>query len=254
MLDLEIKDGIARITMNRAPLNALNPELISQMRKTLADLAKSRDCRALMIDSGIDSFFSNGLDPEAMLALDVPGRADVFRSFLSLARDLYSFPAPTLSAIAGHAMAGGAVIGIATDFRLLAEGKYSYCFSEVKVGLTIPEFLLEMISQVTGPHHLRSLAMLAERFRPEECLAMGLADKIVPRENLLIESRKYLLSLSDRPLSSMRSVKENMHAGTLARIDRFLESQEDTFFQFLGANFEEGLKAVLERRRPQFTD
>ncbi|HMZ35900.1 MAG TPA: enoyl-CoA hydratase-related protein, partial [Leptospiraceae bacterium] len=127
-------------------------------------------------------------------------------------------------------------------------------FSEVKVGLTIPEFLLEMISQVTGPHHLRSLAMLAERFRPEECLAMGLADKIVPRENLLIESRKYLLSLSDRPLSSMRSVKENMHAGTLARIDRFLESQEDTFFQFLGANFEEGLKAVLERRRPQFTD
>ena len=83
---------------------------------------------------------------------------------------------------------------------------------------------------------------------------MGLADKIVPRESLLSESRKYLLSLSDRPLSSMRSVKENMHAGTLARIDRFLKSQEDTFFQFLGANFEEGLKAVLERRRPQFTD
>ncbi|MCE9596804.1 MAG: enoyl-CoA hydratase/isomerase family protein [Spirochaetia bacterium] len=251
-MKIEIKDHLARLTLARPPLNALNPDLIKELNQTIQDLERNPDCWALLIDSSSENFFSNGLDPQALLPMDKQGRMETFLSFLSFSRNLYAFSKPSLSAIAGHAMAGGAVIGALTDFRYLAEGKYSYCFSEVRVGLTIPDVLLDIIQTITGPHHLRQIAMLAERYKPEECLQIGLADRLVPADKLLAESEKYLRSMFELPLASIRSVKENLRLPIIQKFDAYLNSGDQKFAVFLEGNFVEGLSAVMERRRPKF--
>lgn len=251
MITLEKTGHIARLTMGRPKLNALSPELISGLHSAVRSIEQDNDIWAFLIDSSVEGFFSNGLDPEILLPLDVQGRLEVFGGFLRMCRDLYALSKPSLSLVAGHAMAGGAVIASLTDFRFFAEGKYSFCFTEVRVGLTLPPMLIEVIERITGPQHLRRIALLAERFKPEECLALGLADRVVPAAALLAEGTKYLESLLDLPQSSLRSVKEELNRSVVASFDRALSDGEG-FSKFLGANFEEGLRAVVERRRPRF--
>lgn len=251
-LKVEINDHLARLTLTRPPLNALSPEFIQELNDAVVALDKNPDCWALLIDSSAESFFSNGLDPEALIPMDKQGRMQTFLTFLMFARNLYAFSKPSLSAIAGHAMAGGAVIGVLTDFRFLAEGKYSYCFSEVRVGLTIPDVLLDIIQSITGPQHLRQIAMLSERYKPEECLQIGLADRVLPADRLIPESEKYLRSMFELPLASIRSVKENLRLPTIQKFDAYLRERDQKFAAFLEGNFVEGLSAVMERRRPKF--
>lgn len=251
LIQIEKSGHIARITMSRAPLNALSLELIEELRGAIRQVSEDNDTWAFLIDSSVEGFFSNGLDPELLLPLDVSGRLKVFDAFLGMCRDLYALTKPSLSLVNGHAMAGGAVIASMTDFRFLAEGKYSFCFTEVRVGLTLPPMLIEVIERITGPQHLRRIAMLADRFKPEECLAMGLADRLVPAADLLSEGRKYLESMLDLPQASLRSVKEELRRPALASFDRMLRDPAG-FARFLGANFEEGLRSVVERRRPKF--
>lgn len=253
LIRLEKRDHIARITMSRPPLNALSVEFIEELHSAIRNVAQDNDTWAFLIDSSVEGFFSNGLDPEVLLPLDVPGRLKVFGAFLGMCRDLYALNKPSVSLVSGHAMAGGAVIASLTDFRFFAEGKHSFCFTEVRVGLTLPPMLLEVIERITGPQHLRRIAMIADRFRPEECLALGLADRVVPPGALYEEGRKYLESLLELPLSSVRSVKEQLRRQALAAFDHSL-SEPGGFAEFLGANFEEGLRSVVERRRPKFSN
>jgi len=253
LLEARKSEHILSITMNRAPLNALSPELIEALHAAVRQAATDDDIWALQIDSAVDGFFSNGLDPAVLLPLPVDGRLEVFGKFLHMCRDLYALSKPSLSLVAGHAMAGGAVIAALTDFRFFAEGKYSFCFTEVRVGLTLPPMLVDVIERITGPQHLRRVAMLAERFKPEECLAIGFADRLLKPENLREEGQKYLKSLFDLPLSSLRSVKEQLQRPALEAFDRALVDPSG-FKSFLGANFEEGLRAVVERRRPRFSN
>ena len=148
-------------------------------------------------------------------------------------------------------MAGGAVLGILTDFRFLSTGKNRYSFSEVRVGLTVPPGLLKLIESVVGPQNIIRTAMLASAFKPEEAKAVGLADELFPRDKLLANVEKFMKRLFELPLANMRSVKANLRRDRLAMLENFNEDLQN-MKGVLSGNIEEGLRAVLERRRPRF--
>jgi len=253
-LRVEIRDHVAKLTLDRPPLNALNMDFIEELNDAVLNLEENSECWGLIIDSASEAFFSNGLDPEAIISMDVAGRQEIFARFLKFSRNLYAFSKPSVAVVAGHAMAGGAVIGILTDFRFLAEGRYAYCFSEVRVGLTIPQILIDVIEKTTGPRYLRQIGMLAERFRPEECLKIGLADAIYPGDRVQVEAEKYLRAMFDLPLASIRSVKTNLRAPIVTKFDAYLANPDSRFAEFLTGNFIEGLTSIVERRKPVFSN
>lgn len=253
-LSLEIKDHIAWLRLNRPPLNDLNPEVLDELIAAHNALAEDDDVWMVVLGASGDKFFCNGVSPDFVLERDVDGRALVFERLFDLMRVMYAFPKIELCAIRGHAMAGGAVLAILCDFRFMAAGKNRLGFSEVPVGLTVPEFLIRLIEGVTGPQHLVKVAMLGTAFRPEEALAIGLVDRVVDAEDLDRVVEDYLRGLCELPLKSMQDVKASIRAPRLELVRAASGASPGHLRHFLTGNFDEGLRAVQERRRPNFAN
>ena len=251
-LQIQIRDRIAWLLINRPPLNTLTPDLMERLRQAHSDLARDVQVRGIVLASENRKFFSNGLDPETMLAASVKERVEIFRTLLEMCVAMYSYPGLELAAIGGHAMAGGAVLGILCDFRFMAEGKHRYSFSEVRVGLTLPASIMGVLEGVVGPQHLRAAGMLGEAFRPDEALRIGLVDRVVPPDELHAEAERFLKQQFEIPRAGMSMVKESMRRQRLEHLRNYEELSG--LERFLSGNFEEGLRAVLERRRPHFAE
>ncbi|TGK02662.1 enoyl-CoA hydratase/isomerase family protein [Leptospira langatensis] len=251
---IEEKENLAWIWLDNQPANEMTEELMDELIEAHRILADKKSVRAVLIGSKSDKFFSNGLDPSYMLERNAEGRIKVFAKLFEMMRVIYSFPKPEASVINGHAMAGGAVLAILTDFRFMSEGKARYCFSEVLVGLTIPPTLLRIIESVVGRPNLREVAMLGKAFKPEEARSIGLVDSLYAPDDLHKKAESYMLGFMDLPQASVQSIKKGIRIDMISELNSPVENQISEFKPFVVGNFEEGLKAVLEKRRPKFSN
>ncbi len=252
-LAIERRERLAWIRINRPPLNDLTPEVIQELRSAHQLLADDESVWMVVLAGAGEKFFCNGLSPEYILSQDAAGREAVFAGLFDLMREMYAFPKIEAAAMNGHAMAGGAVLGILCDFRFVTSGKARVGFSEVAAGLTIPEFLIDIIEAVTGPQHLVQTAMLAKAYLPDEARAIGLVDGVFAPDELEERVADYLNDLMNRlPLRSMQSAKQAIRAKRIAGLEAASVRSLENLRPFLTGNFDEGLRAVLERRRPVF--
>ena len=139
MISVEKHDRLTLLRLNHGVTNAINPEMAGILERELdsliPDICKERQG---LILAGGDKFFSMGLDLPAFLMLDRPDFSRVWAGFNRILLKLYTLPAPTVCAMQGHTIAGGAVLALATDFRIGAKGKKQFGMNEVKLGLPIP--------------------------------------------------------------------------------------------------------------------
>ncbi|MBW2516768.1 MAG: enoyl-CoA hydratase/isomerase family protein, partial [Deltaproteobacteria bacterium] len=134
-VNLEAHEDIALLQLNSGVTNAISPELVDDLGKALIGI---KDQFKGMVLAGGDKFFCIGLDLPGLLQL---GRAEMMDFYVTLNRavlDLYTLPIPTASAIGGHATAGGAILALSTDFRLIAAGRKFIGLNEVKLGVPVP--------------------------------------------------------------------------------------------------------------------
>jgi enoyl-CoA hydratase len=169
--------------MARGKGNALNSELVEALCDAL-DRLDSGSVRAAVL-TGQGSVFSAGVDLPALVA----GGAEYVRRFVPLLQRgferLATFPKPLVVAVNGHAIAGGAIIMLACDQRLLARGTARVGLTEVRVGVEFPAWALEVARFATPPQHFPTLICTGRTWPPEEALARGLVDELVEPERLL---------------------------------------------------------------------
>jgi enoyl-CoA hydratase/carnithine racemase len=253
-LTIEVREHLAWLRLRNPPRNDLTPALIQELISAHARLAADPEVWMVLLGAHGEKFYCNGMSPDYLLAQDVAGRANAFAQLFDLMRVMYAFPKIEAAVIGGHAMAGGAVLGILSDFRFMGDGKYRLGFSEVPVGLTIPAFLIDLIEGVVGPRYVKKVALLGTAFRAEEAHAIGLVDEVFAHAELEAQAENYFRRLMQSlPQASLRSVKRNMRAGRLAKLEAAAGSEQH-LRDFLSGNFEEGLRAVLERRKPVYTN
>lgn len=248
-----IENHIAYVSMNRAPMNLMDIPFMQEFTAIHAELAKNKDVWGVIVHSSVDGYFSNGLDPAMMLARDVKGRQEVFEVLLKMVLDVYAFPKPHVSAIEGHAMAGGAVIAILSDWRFMSRDKSRISFSEVAVGLTIPKAIINLIESATGPGPLREIAMLGSPIKSERACELGLVDEVYDNGTTVREAEKYLKRVFELPLASVANVKETLRAENIENMKK--REGLETLGKFLTAeSFVEGLSAVRDKRRPKYNN
>ena len=132
-----IEHGAVReLRLNRPPVNALSPDLIVGLRKAIQG-APGDGARALVL-SGAPGRFSGGLDVPLLLGLDRAEMAALWRAFYGLLGAIAASPVPIAAAITGHAPAGGTVLALFCDWRIMAEGDYRVGLNEVQVGIPLP--------------------------------------------------------------------------------------------------------------------
>jgi len=164
---------IRELKLARPPVNALNSALL---REIVLALAAAKDAAAIVF-SGQPGVFSAGLDVRAMLSLDREAVAGVFVDLWRAARALAHAPMPVIFALTGHSPAGGTVLAIHGDYRVMAQGDFRLGLNEVQVGLIPGPVLTGAFRRLTGGHAAQLLTRGA-LVDPVTALRVGLVDEL----------------------------------------------------------------------------
>lgn len=172
----ERKNGkVAILSINGLePNNTLNYEMLKGFTEALY---QQESADAVIIKSSHPKFFSNGLDGAYLLGCDEKQRTETITEMIKIFRKLIEFPKPWVCEIAGYAMAGGAVIASAADYRYMSKSAGRIGFSELAVGLPLPMVYIHGLHRFVQSSSIRGLIEGAA-LKPEEALAAGLVDGV----------------------------------------------------------------------------
>jgi enoyl-CoA hydratase len=215
MIERETHDGIVTLRLAHGKANALDVELLEALIGALKDAA---DARALVITAS-GGIFSAGVD---LFRLTEGGDAYVRRFFPLLTdfiRALVAFPAPVVVAANGHAIAGGGVMVLGGDYRLMAEGKGRVGVPELLVGVPFPAAALEVVRAAVPPHRINPLLFLGKTYTPQEALSRGLVDEVVAADELDARAHEVAAQLASVNPEAFRLTKRTLRAPVLERID-----------------------------------
>jgi enoyl-CoA hydratase len=223
MIERSQHEGILTLRLAHGKASALDIELLEALLHELDGVAS--EVRALIL-TGTGSIFSAGVD----LFRLTQGGADYVRRFLPLlsrfVRALFSFPRPVVAAANGHAIAGGCVIVLACDARLMAEGGGRIGLPELSVGVPFPAAALEVVRFAVPRDKVQSLLYTGRTLPPRDALAAGLVDEVVAPGELLTRAEEVARQLALIPTQTYRLTKQALRAEALARIDGAGEAQE----------------------------
>ncbi|HJU40607.1 MAG TPA: enoyl-CoA hydratase/isomerase family protein [Tahibacter sp.] len=207
MLDLIRHDAILELRMARPPVNALDPGLIRALREAVQN-APGDGARGIIL-SGRSGLFSGGLDVPALLALDRAQMADVWRDFFGLCGALACSTIPTVAAIAGHSPAGGAVLSIFCDYRVMARGPFRIGLNEVQVGLVVPGVIQAALRRLVGTYRAERLMVAGMMIDSEQAHAIGMVDELVDVDHVVTRAQTWLgdiLALPPHAMANTRAI------------------------------------------------
>jgi methylglutaconyl-CoA hydratase len=250
---LEIKeaDGVHTITMNRPDRrNALNPQMIAELTHALADSAVC-PCGVVVL-TGAGTAFCSGMDLESLKSLSdqrpEDQRADA-ESTMWMMRRLYELSKPTIAAVNGAAIAGGAGLATLCDFTL-AVPKAKFGYTEVRIGF-IPAIVSVFLLEMVGEKKAKSLLLSGRILDAEEALSLGLVSEVVPESELIPRALALAALLLKNSPESMGAVKKLLSAYAKDRLDRDLARAMRWNEKIRNSpDFREGIRAFLEKRDP----
>jgi len=201
MLNITDHDRIREICLARPPVNALNSKLVELLTRSIKQ-AQS-ECDAVVL-SGRDGLFSAGLDVVELMQYDRNGMTGFWTAFFELLRTTACSPVPVAAAITGHSPAGGAVICLMCDYRVMNRGDYRIGLNETRVGLIIPPVLHNTMARLTGPRVAEHMLVAGALVDSEEAFRVGLVDALETGHAATIEHAiKWCENLLSLPRHSM---------------------------------------------------
>jgi len=172
--------SVATITLDDGRVNVLSLPMLTELGAALDRAAADR---AVVVLTGRDGVFSAGFDLPVLRAGGAEA-ADLLRAGFDLAARLLAFPTPVLVACTGHAVAMGVFLVLSGDYRIGASGPYKLTANEVAIGITMPRAAMEICRQRLTPACFNRAVVIAEVFRPEDAVAAGFLDRLVPAGEL----------------------------------------------------------------------
>ena len=239
---------VRELKLDRPPANALTPELIAALRVGV-ESAPAEGAKALVI-SGSPRMLSGGLDVPHLIQLDRPAIQAAWRDFYGLMRALATSPIPTAAAVTGHAPAGGAVISIFCDARIMAEGDFKIGLNEVQVGLFLPPVIFKTMRRIVGSRQAERLCVGGLMVSAAEALRIGLVDELAPHGQVVERAVEWCRSLLALPPNAM-SATRRMARADLAAL--FEEGSEEEIAFVLDEWFSEETQGVMREVAERLT-
>ena len=253
-LTVEIKDRIARVTVNRPKvLNALNDRTIREIHAAFASFKENAEVGAVILTGAGEKAFVAGADINELATMSPLGGEASSRLGQVAFSLIENLGKPVIAAVNGFALGGGCELAMACTLRVASE-KARFGQPEVKLGVT-PGFAgTQRLPRLVGKGRALDLLLTGRLVDAQEALAMGLVNRVVPAADLMPKARELALSLAALAPAAMRSIIEAVHRGTEMAFHEaaFLEA---TLFGlcFSTADMREGTRAFLEKRPAMFT-
>lgn len=210
------QDGnVAVITLDDGKANTLDPATFTHLMQAL-DEVESGAAGALLI-MGRAGVFCAGLDLKAMPALGPLGLPALVEQFGRAMVRVFGFGKPVVAAVSGHAMGGGAMLALASDVRMMAQGPHRFALNEVHIGMTVPTFACEIVRATVAPQHHAHVVLHGSTLGPDELLARGMVDAVVAPEQLKDAAMARAQALSLLGPSAYANTKKLMRGAAVER-------------------------------------
>ena len=247
-LDLTVNaDGVAVVTLAHPPVNALDAPLLEELAGLFEGLAAEPAVRAAVI-TGEGRTFSAGLDLKRVPELDWLGQRRLVDALNECFGTLYAWPKPLVAAVNGHAIAGGMILALCADWRVVADVPLQASLAEVRVGVTFPVAPLEIARRELAPATARRMILLAETLDAREAQALRVFDERTPAELLIAHALVRARRNAELPPNAFATTKRELRAEALARIDQARAGHgEPRLMTWLGEEMRRAAAAVLRR-------
>ena len=253
ILEISISEGIALITINRPEaLNALNTRFFQEMDEAIATISKNHEVKVMVI-TGSGKAFVAGADIAEMVDKNSDEGSDFSRIGQNTFRSLEKMKIPVIAAINGFSLGGGLELAMGCDIRI-ASTKAKFGQPEVNLGLIPGYAATQRLSRLVGLGDALYLLMSADMIGAEDALRIGLVQKVVEPEVLMEEVMKIAKTIASKGPMAVKKVKAVTRQGFLMDFEKGCELEADQFGSLFGkgSEGEEGMKAFLEKRKPNW--
>jgi len=225
---MENGDGrIATVKMNRGPVNSLNSELITELTYTIKELERE-EVRGVILASDA-KVFSAGLDLNELNGVSERHFRKFWDDFETLFSTLYLTPIATVACIESHAPAGGSVLALSCDYRVMAKNdKLKMGLNETQLGMVPPRWLQAMCAQTVGARNSELLLQQGLMMSPSQALGYGFIDETVDPSEVAERSRQVLDTLTKLPprARALTKLQQREHITKLTGPDSATELYE----------------------------
>lgn len=251
-LDFAVGGRVATISLDRPEKhNAIGARMVDEFGAAL-DAAEGSGARAIILTGAGDRAFCSGVDLKERKAMSADEKWSHNRAINALAKRLAGSQAPTVAAINGLAFGGGFELALACDFRVAAEHA-TFALPEVGLGIIPGAGGTQRLPRLIGPSRAKELILTARRIDAPTALGLGILNEVVSAEGLMETATDLAEEIAKNSPLSVAHAK--------AAVDIAVETSFEQGFRFetaairatlASSDYEEGLAAFAQRRRPDF--
>jgi enoyl-CoA hydratase/carnithine racemase len=249
-----LDSGILALTINRPEQrNALNHAVFQGLCGALREAADNREVRVVTLTGAGDKVFCAGVDLKTATEGETGGAAFRPSDYRELLLEILHCPKPTVALARGHVVAGGLGILLACDLALACDDVH-FSTPEILVGM-FPMMLLALLCRHVGRKRSTEILLLGERMPAAAAMESGIVNHVYPRDQFEAEAGRFVRSLSEKSASILRLGKKaiaHVEDRTLQEDLAYLESALARVMSC--ADSKEGMRAFLEKRKPQWKD
>jgi enoyl-CoA hydratase/carnithine racemase len=250
-VQVERETSLARLRLDKPRGNAIDDALIADLGRAAAELAADDAVRGILLASSHPKLFCPGLDLVTLYEHDRDAMESFMLSFSRMMWALYRLPKPLVAAVNGAAVAGGCILALTADYRVLKRGA-PIGLNEVKVGLPLPWSVTVLLRSSVPAPALTRIALLGRNFTDEEAIAVGLADEVCDAAGLEALALERLSELAEKDPVALGATKvwlretalREMQAHETERLGGFLDA-------WFAPATRERIRAIVASLRPR---
>jgi enoyl-CoA hydratase len=222
LVSYELDGGIATIAMDDGKLNVFSPAMLRALHGAFDQAERDE---AVVILTGREGCFSAGFDLGVFAAGEPEPALEMLRLGATLAERVLGFARPVVLASPGHTIAAGAFVALAADLRIGVDGRFKVGLNEVRIGLTVPRFVIELARQRLTPSHFDRAVVSATIYTPSEAVQAGFLDRVVAADELRAASVQAAEALMELDAKAHSATKLRARAGALEAVRAAIESE-----------------------------
>jgi enoyl-CoA hydratase/carnithine racemase len=242
---LEVEDGVGTIRLNRPKINAINEQLYWEVRAAAQEAGKNADVRAVVLYGG-ERVFAAGADIKAMSQLTGSSMVAWGRELTASFSAVAAIPKPVIAAITGYALGGGYELALCADFRVMGNGA-KVGQPEIQLGVIPGAGGTQRLVRLVGPAKAKDLVFTGRHVGAEEALEMGLADAVVPDDEVYATAVAMARKFAAGPPLALAAAKQAIDTGGDGDLASGLALESRLFAQLFDTEDQKiGMQSFLE--------
>ena len=205
-VDLNIQEGIGFLVLNRGKVNALIGSLVEEIKNALVSFESNPAINAVIL-TGQGKFFCYGFDIPEFLSYTKAEFTDYLISFTDLYTYLFTYPKPVVAALNGHTFAGGCMLALACDHRVMVSEKAKISLNEISFGASVFAGSVEMLRYWVGSNKATKILYSGAMYSAKKAESLGLVDEVTTKEDLIPTATKKALALGRKHNLAFGSIK-----------------------------------------------